>query len=72
MKTASKSCFLLGLGMLTLGAALGFATGAYLAGQQNSSEDLAICKMGRETRQQALDTATQELNQCQQQLKRMR
>jgi hypothetical protein len=69
------SCFMIGVGMLLLGGVLGAGSGAYLATSQctkGCEADLGICKMGRETRQKALETATQELNQCQQQLKRMR
>jgi hypothetical protein len=71
----NESCFMIGVGMLLLGAVLGAATGAYLASAncaKGCEADLGICKMGRETRQKNLETATQELNQCRQQIKRMR
>lgn len=75
MARKNGSCFALGVGMLLLGGALGASAGAYLTDRkcaEGCEADLGICKMGRETRQKELETASQELNQCRQQLKRMR
>ena len=73
MARNKEGCFGIGAGLFLLGGTLGGATGAHLAAKNDGCEaDLSICKMGRETRQQELEMATQELNQCRQQIKRMR
>jgi hypothetical protein len=60
-------------GFLIGGALFGFAVFGLINKQRLSCEaDLGICQMGKETRKKALDDAEQSLNQCQQQLKRMR